>query len=244
MTVPESIEPSFSAPPTTITSDGMLFDMDGTIIDSTEAVVKNWQAIGKEIGVDPEVILATSHGRRSIDVLKIYEPKLANWEYIGEKEGQIPIEFGADAVEIPGSRTFLEELEKQSIPWAIVTSGTRPLVTGWLKVMKLAHPKNLVTAEDVDNGKPDPACYLLGKKKLALSKEQPSIVVFEDAPAGIKSGKAAGFTVIALHTTHTLEQLKDAGADFIVQDMRSISLKSWTKATGEAQIEIVNALVW
>lgn len=67
----------------------------GTIIDSTEAVVKNWQRyvevlasvrhahtirIGREIGVDPEVILATSHGRRSIDVLQIYEPKLANWE--------------------------------------------------------------------------------------------------------------------------------------------------------------------
>jgi glycerol 3-phosphatase-1 len=52
--------------------------MDGTIIDSTEAVIKNWQRIGREIGVDPEVILATSHGRRSIDVLQIYEPKLAN----------------------------------------------------------------------------------------------------------------------------------------------------------------------
>ncbi|KAL1599654.1 DL-glycerol-3-phosphatase [Paraconiothyrium brasiliense] len=216
--------------------------------------------IGKEIGVDPEVILATSHGRRSIDVLKIYEPKLANWDCtyptwrshmaadqavdIGKKEGQIPLEFGADAVEIPGSRAFLEELEKQSIPWAIVTSGTRPLVTGWLDVLKLAHPKNLVTAEDVDNGKPDPACYLLGCKKLTLSKEHPSIVVFEDAPAGIKSGKAAGFTVIALYTTHTLEQLKEAGADYIVQDMRSVLLKSWSKATGEAQLEIVDALVW
>jgi glycerol 3-phosphatase-1 len=74
-------------------------DASGTIIDSTPAIVKHWQRwvqrhmlcakayllyrIGKEIGVDPEVILATSHGRRSIDVLKIYEPKLANWECKG-----------------------------------------------------------------------------------------------------------------------------------------------------------------
>ncbi|KAF1964908.1 HAD-like protein [Bimuria novae-zelandiae CBS 107.79] len=244
MTVSEQQVSSFSAPPQTINCDGMLFDMDGTIIDSTEAVIKNWQIIGKEIGVDPEVILATSHGRRSIDVLKIYEPKLANWDYIGEKEGRIPREYGADAVEIPGSRVFLDELEKQSIPWAIVTSGTRPLVTGWLDVLKLAHPKNLVVAEDVENGKPDPACYLLGRKKLALSKEDPSIVVFEDAPAGVKSGKAAGFKVVALHTTHTLEQLKEAGADFIVRDMRSVSLKAWDRATGEAQLEISDALVW
>lgn len=117
-------------------------------------------------------------------------------------------------------------------------------MTGWLDVLKLAHPETLVAAEDVDNGKPDPACYLLGRKKLSLSKEEPSIIVFEDAPAGVRSGKAAGFKVIALHTTHTLEQLKEAGADLIVQDMRSVSLKSWNPQSGEAQLEVSNALVW
>ncbi|KAJ4367367.1 DL-glycerol-3-phosphatase [Neocucurbitaria cava] len=210
--------------------------MDGTIIDSTEAVIKNWQ-------------------RRSIDVLQIYEPKLANWEYsisndmlINDKdichaEGLIPKEFGQDAVEIPGSRVMLEKLEQQVVPWAIVTSGTQPLVSGWLDVMQLAHPKNLVTAEDVDNGKPDPACYRLGAKKLGLQMQQPLIIVFEDAPAGVRSGKAAGYTVVALNTTHTLDQLVEAGADYIVQDMRSVSLKSWNPTTGEGELEIANALV-
>lgn len=124
-----------------------------------------------------------------------------------------------------------------------MTSGTRPLVTGWLDVLELAHPKNLVVAEDVDNGKPDPACYELGGKKLALLHREPTIVVFEDAPAGVQSGKAAGFVVVALNTTHTLDQLRQAGADFIVRDMRSVALKSWDSARGEAQIEIVDALV-
>lgn len=106
------------------------------------------------------------------------------------------------------------------------------------------HTPRVLTRTDLRTiGKPDPACYLLGRKKLALPEEQPLMVVFEDAPAGVRSGKAAGFTVVALYTTHTLEQLKDAGADFIVQDMRSVSLKSWNKASGEAQIEIRNALV-
>lgn len=54
--------------------------MDGTIIDSTNAIIKHWHQIGKEIGVDPNVILQTSHGRRTIDVLEILEPKLATWE--------------------------------------------------------------------------------------------------------------------------------------------------------------------
>lgn len=109
--------------------------------------------------------------------------------------------------------------------------------------MKLAHPKNLVTAEDVLNGKPDPACYRMGAKKLGLQEKEPSIVVFEDAPAGVRSGKAAGFVVVGLYTTHTLEQLIEAGADYIVRDMRSVTLKSWDKTTGQGAIQIENALV-
>ncbi|EFQ90136.1 hypothetical protein PTNB73_00656 [Pyrenophora teres f. teres] len=235
-------KPSFSSPAQTIKCHGLLFDMDGTIIDSTPAIIKHWQKIGKEIGVDPDVILATSHGRRSIDVLQIYEPKLANWEYISHAEGLIPKEFGGDAIEIPGSRALLERLEEEVVPWCIVTSGTRPLVQGWLDVMKLAHPRNLVTAEDVLNGKPDPTCYQMGAKKLDLQQEEPSIVVFEDAPAGVRSGKAAGFIVVGLYTTHTLEQLMEAGADYIVKDMESVTLKSWDKASGVGEIQITDAL--
>jgi glycerol-1-phosphatase len=162
---------------------------------------------------------------------------------ISHAEGLIPKEFGQDAVEIPGSRAMLDKLEEHSVPWCIVTSGTRPLVGGWIEVMKLAHPKNMVTAEDVQNGKPDPACYRMGAKKLELQVQQHSIIVFEDAPAGVRSGKAAGYTVVGLFTTHTIEQLVEAGADYIVQDMRSVTLRSWDKTTGEGEIEIVNALV-
>lgn len=139
---------------------------------------------------------------------------------------------------------MLDEIERRGVPWSIVTSGTIPLVTGWLDVMKLAHPKNLVTAENVSIGKPDPACYQLGAKKLGLQRQEPSsIVVFEDAPAGVRAGKAAGFTVVALFTTHRLEQLVEAGADYIVQDMRSVSLKSWDQVTGHGELEIRDALV-
>ena len=157
-------------------------------------------------------------------------------------ESLIPREYGQDAVEIPGSRVLLDVLEKAGVPWAIVTSGTRPLVTGWLDVMKLAHPKNLVVAEDVPRGKPDPACYKLGHRTLGLS-EDASALVLEDAPAGVMAGKAAGFKVVALATTHDIVRLRNAGADWIVRDMRSISLEAWDGETGEASIEISNALV-
>ena len=69
-------------------------------------------------------------------------------------EGRVPREFGQDAVEIPGARELLAALDDADAPWAIVTSGTRPLINGWLDTMKLAHPKRMVTAEDVKQGKP------------------------------------------------------------------------------------------
>ncbi|KAI9840011.1 MAG: hypothetical protein M1819_000203 [Sarea resinae] len=215
--------------------------MDGTIIDSTNAIIKHWHKLGAELGVDPNVILATSHGRRSIDVLKLYDPKRATREYVAHVESLIPREFGQDATLIPGARDMLSALESAHAPRAIVTSGTRPLVTGWLEVLKLAHPENLVTAEDVENGKPDPACYALGRSKLGLSQDAP-ILVFEDAPAGIRAGKAARCKVVGLATTHSIEQLKDAGADWIVRDMRSVSFKGKDVKTGELLVEIRDAL--
>lgn len=156
-------------------------------------------------------------------------------------EGKIPKIYGADVVELPGSRVLLAELEKVGAPWAIVTSGTKPLVTGWLNVMKLAHPSNLVTAEDVPRGKPDPACYLLGQSKLGLPRDAPTLVL-EDAPAGVRAGKAAGFTVLALATTHSTEQLRAAGADWIVRDLQSVTLRQYDRKTGDLKIEISGAL--
>jgi len=157
-------------------------------------------------------------------------------------EGLIPKTYGADAVEIPGSRALLDELEKAGAPWAIVTSGTRPLVTGWIEVMKLTHPKSLVVAEDVKRGKPDPACYRLGREKLGLT-DGAEMLVLEDAPAGVRAGKAAGFRVVALATTHAVNELKEAGADWIVRDMRSVVLKGFDRKNGESSVEISNSLV-
>jgi len=227
---------SFSAQTQVHSFDGLLFDFDGTIVDSTEAIVKHWHKIGNELGVDPEVILATSHGRRSIETIGLYDPSKATWDYVGEIEGAIPREFGQDAVEVPGARSLLKALEDASAPWGVVTSGTRALIDGWLDVLQLARPKFLVVAEDVELGKPDPGCYLLGRSRLGLG-ESASILVVEDSPSGIKAGKAAGFKVVGLETTHTIQQIKAAGADWIVKDLSSIRLKSVNNGTVEIEIQ-------
>ncbi|KAI1844330.1 hypothetical protein JX265_010241 [Neoarthrinium moseri] len=230
----------YTAPPETVSFKGLLFDMDGTIIDSTAAVEKHWHTVGEEIGVDPEVILQTSHGRRSIDILKILHPEKANWEYVCQMEGLLPKLHGDDAVEIPGARALLDALIPAAAPWAIVTSGTTPLVTGWLDVLKLPHPEHLVTAESVENGKPDPACYQLGRSKLKLSSDA-DVLVFEDSPAGIQSGKAAGCKVIGLVTSHTMQQVVAAEPDWIVKDLRSVKMVECKD--GVVTLQISDALV-
>jgi glycerol-1-phosphatase len=159
---------------------------------------------------------------------------------ISHEESLIPKEFGHDAVEIPGARKLLTSLEHVTAPWAVVTSGTRGLVNGWLEVLKLAHPRTMVVAEDVDEGKPNPTCYLLGRQRLGLP-ESAQMIVVEDAPAGVQAGKSAGFKVIGLATTHTVEQVREAGADWIVRDLASVKFHHFQD--GVVQIEISDALI-
>ncbi|KAG6031822.1 hypothetical protein E4U41_007437 [Claviceps citrina] len=227
-------------PPQQASFSGFLFDMDGTIIDSTPAIVKHWHTTAKELGLDPEDILKTSHGRRSIDVLKLIAPHKANWEYIREAEGKLPILYGDDATEIPGARNLLDALTAMSAPWAIVTSGTEPLVSGWLKRLSLTTPAHLVTAESVDHGKPDPSCYRMGLAKLGLQDRAAEVLVLEDAPAGIRAGKAAGCRVIGLVTSHRLDEVAAAEPDWIVRDLDSVRVVGGQD--GRVTIEICGAM--
>lgn len=127
--------------------------------------------------------------------------------------------------------------------------------------MKLAHPRNLVVAEDVKEGKPrrsssdqwlkgringhlmrvDPECYRLGREKLSLGADT-SVLVVEDSPAGIRAGKAACCSVVGLATTHSIAQLRDSGPDWIVKDLQSVRYVSRTADTVEVAIEISNWL--
>ncbi len=156
-------------------------------------------------------------------------------------EGLIPKLYGSEATEIPGASALLTALDKAKAKWAIVTSGTRPLATGWLSVMKLTYPEHMVTAEDVKVGKPNPECYLLGKARLNLDGVG-KVLVIEDAPAGIQAGKSAGCTVIGVATTHDVAQLKAAGADWIVQDLRSVKVVGKDSEHEAVTIEIWNSM--
>lgn len=111
--------------------------------------------------------------------------------------------------------------------------------------MKIRPPKCMVTAEDVAKGKPDPACYQLGAKRLGYGdhRDASRIVVLEDSPAGIVAGKMAGFRVIALATTHTTRQLQEVGPDWIVRDLRSVSMLRFDSGSKRVTVRVRNAVV-
>lgn len=111
----------------------------------------------------------------------------------------------------------------------------------WLDVLSLPHPSHLISAESVEIGKPNPACYLLGRQRLELSDPTTEVLVLEDAPAGIRAGKAAGCKVIGLVTSHTVEQVVEAGPDWVVKDLESVRYVE--SEGGKVTLEIRDALV-
>ena len=100
-----------------------------------------------------------------------------------------------------------------------------------------------MVAEDVENGKPDPTCYMMGLQKLGLEGRAGEVLVLEDSPAGIRAGKKAGCKVLAVVTSHTVQQVVDAGADWIVGDLASVRVVSTGAKASGMTLEIKDALL-
>jgi len=203
---------------TQIACGGLLFDLDGVLIDSTPAVIRVWTRWALGRGFDPEEVVRRAHGRPSIATIREYLPHGDHDADNCEVE-RGEIEDLKGVVPLPGARELLDALPSDR--WTIVTSCTRALATVRLRAAALPIPKLLVTSDDIKNGKPDPEPYLKGASFLGVSARD--CVVVEDAPAGIRAGKAAGARVIACRTTAAESELRDAGADWIVDNCSFIS---------------------
>ena len=200
---------------------GLLFDMDGVLVDSTPAVARVWTRWAARHGFDAAEVVHRAHGRPSIATVREYLP---NGDHLAENK-EIERDEITDldgVVPLPGALELLSALPRQR--WTIVTSCSRRLAEVRLKTSGLPRPEVFVTSSDIQNGKPAPDPYLKGAEVLGFAPRD--CVVVEDAPAGVRSGKAAGARVVALRTTMTEEELWDAGADWVVRDCSAISLDS------------------
>lgn len=197
-------------------TQGVLFDLDGTLIDSTPAIARSWSAVLTEIGISLEV-LPSLHGQPSRQSLHRLLPdaSLEEIDHWAKKIESLEVQDTDGIILLPGARELFEELDRREIEWFIVTSCTRELGTARAKSVGLSLPPKSIFFDDVEKGKPHPDPYLLGLERLGISAN--NALVIEDAPAGIKSGKAAGIKVVAMVTTHERESLHEA--DFIADSL-------------------------
>jgi sugar-phosphatase len=199
----------------------LLFDLDGVLINSTPAVARVWRGWAIEHGFNPDEVIARAHGRPSLSTVSEYLPHADHAAENYEVERR-EIEDLEGVVPLPGALSLLASLSPDR--WTIVTSCTRPLAEVRIRAAGLPLPKKFITSSDITNGKPHPEPYLKGASVLGFPPQD--CIVLEDVPAGVRAGKAAGAKVIAFTTTLQEPVLREAGADWILNNCAGIRLLS------------------
>ncbi|UXN57478.1 HAD-IA family hydrolase [Phyllobacterium zundukense] len=176
----------------------ILFDMDGTLVDSTAVVERLWAEWCNKNGKSLQDVLALAHGRRDIDVIAEIAPEL---DVLQEAEDFLRREVTQleGVLEVPGAAALLKRLPAHS--WACVTSASRNLAVARMRAAGLPIPEVLISAEMVEAGKPSPEGYLKAASALGISAAE--CVIFEDAMAGIQAGINAHAVVIAVTSIPT-----------------------------------------
>ncbi|MDO9609288.1 MAG: HAD-IA family hydrolase [Brevundimonas sp.] len=189
--------------PTPRAYQAFLFDMDGTLITSTLAAERVWTRWAGRHGLDVAALLSVMHGVRAIDTIRNQNlPDIdLDAEVAWVERGEIEDVDGV--APIPGAIDFVKRLPPDR--WAVVTSASVSLARARLKAAGVTPPAVMITAEDVERGKPDPAGYLRAAATLGFAIAD--CLVFEDAEAGIRAGEAAGADVMVVTAawTHPLE---------------------------------------
>ncbi|HSZ63941.1 MAG TPA: HAD family hydrolase [Terriglobales bacterium] len=201
-----------------IRCSALLFDMDGVLIDSTPAVARVWTRWAIDRGLDPDKVVHMAHGRPSQTTIRELLPD-ADVDLENREVERCEIADLDGVVLLPGAQQLLDSLPPDR--WTIATSCTRALAEVRLRAAGLPIPANMITSTDVKIGKPDPEPYLKAAAKLGFAASD--CVVVEDAPAGVRAGKAAGARVIAFLTTMGRRDLEDAGADWILHNCTEIA---------------------
>ncbi len=217
---------------------GLLFDLDGTLIDSDPLHYQGWRDMlaTRGVSITEADFRERMSGRLNPEIVPDFLPGLSEAEILRFAEEKEAV-FRALARGIPPTRGLRELLmlaEARGLKCALVTNAPRAnaeFILAELGVAELFH--GVVLAEEAERGKPHPAPYLLALKRLGLAKEE--AIAFEDSPTGITSAHGAGIRVVAIAGSHSAEVQRRAGADLVVADFAAPELTALLAALGVAQ---------
>jgi sugar-phosphatase len=194
----------------------LLCDLDGVLVDSTEAIARVYRDWARRHDLDPRVVVTTAQGRPAREVVRICAPAL-------DAVAQSALIDDAHAADQDGVAAIAGATEllagTPSHRLAVVTSCNAALARARFAAAGLAQPQICITADQVTCGKPDPEGYLRAASALGVV-DPARCVVLEDAPAGLAAGRAAGMHVIAVLTSHSEAEL--AGADAFVRHLHAV----------------------
>jgi beta-phosphoglucomutase len=208
--------------------EGVIFDLDGVIVDSHPAHKNAWRTFFNSIGrqVSEEDLQFVLEGRKREDILR---------HFLGDLSAEQVNHYGAakealfrnsvqELKTIDGLHEFLDQLIHAEIPIALASSASRHRAEYMLEELGLRPLfKAIVTGDDVVNGKPDPALFVLAAKGLAVNAV--SALVCEDAVAGVQAAKNAGMRCLAIASNGRGPVLSKAGADMVIPDFTGIKLE-------------------
>ncbi|MEM9399159.1 MAG: HAD family phosphatase [Verrucomicrobiota bacterium] len=215
---------------------GAIFDWDGVIIDSSRHHEESWERLAKEEGH----VLPDDHFKKGFGMKnEVIIPTMLKWTQNEEEVHRLSLRKEALYREVvqewgiaplDGVKEWLEKLDAAGVPCIIGSSTHRLNITTTLESLGLMGKfEEIVSAEDVSHGKPDPEVFLKAAEKLKRKPAQ--CVVFEDAHVGIEAARAAGMKVVAVATTHTRESLKDA--DRALDRLDELEVKDLQDLLGE-----------
>jgi beta-phosphoglucomutase len=203
----------------------VLFDMNGVVIDNARIHMQAWKTLILSRGLSTSGLdLESTNGRRALDVVSEVlravpgseeALKLAE-EYEAMHRAYLLAEKPAL---VPGIKSFLENLGRLAIPRALATSAAHESAETALRRTGLLEAfDQIITAEEVQHGKPDPEIFLVAAKKCQARIER--CLVIEDSTAGVKAAKLAGASCLALLTSDSADNLLRCGADWVASDFR------------------------
>jgi len=211
---------------------GVIFDMDGVIVDSHPFHRKAWHdfllSVGKDVAEsDLDFIL---DGRKRHEILRHFLGELPEAQLIqyGNRKDEFFQEVSSDVKPIPGVVEFVHHLSQKGIPAGVATSGSGQRTRFTLDLLQLSsHFKTVVTGNDVSEGKPDPTIYRVACQQLEVKAE--NVVAFEDAVSGIRAATGAGIRCVGVGGQQQAEKLREAGAEQVIKNFVGVSI-NWLES--------------